>query len=135
MSGVTVATISRSISAARTPACSSAARAAGSAMSESASSSAAKRRSLMPVRVDDPLVRRVDEPREVVVRDHPLGHVRHPSPVIETGVPFAAPIMAVSVSLGRRREGERAANGQLVADPTPWPSRGRPARARPRARR
>ncbi len=38
MSGVTVATMSRSMSWPRTPACSSAASAAGSAMSESASS-------------------------------------------------------------------------------------------------
>ena len=51
MSGVTVATMIRSRSAAATPAVSSARRQAGRAMSVSASSSAAIRRSRMPVRV------------------------------------------------------------------------------------
>ena len=50
MSGVTVATITRSMSFAATPAISSARRHAGSAMSVSASSSRAIRRSRMPVR-------------------------------------------------------------------------------------
>ena len=50
MSGVTVATISRSIEAGSAPAISSARRAAGRQMSVSASSSAAIRRSRMPVR-------------------------------------------------------------------------------------
>jgi hypothetical protein len=50
MSGVTVAQTRKSISAARTPACSSACRHAGSARSESASSFAAIRRSRIPVR-------------------------------------------------------------------------------------
>ena len=49
-SGVTVATSSRSMSLASTPASASAARAAGSARSESACSGAAIRRSRMPVR-------------------------------------------------------------------------------------
>ncbi len=51
MSGVTVATISRSIDAGSAPASSSARRAAGRQMSVSASSSAAIRRSRIPVRV------------------------------------------------------------------------------------
>ena len=50
MSGVTVATMTRSRSAGSTPAWARAARAAGSAMSESASSSRATRRSRIPVR-------------------------------------------------------------------------------------
>jgi hypothetical protein len=50
MSGVEVATITRSTSAASTPARSSAERAAGRARSLAASSSAAIRRSLIPVR-------------------------------------------------------------------------------------
>ena len=92
MSAVTVATISRSISAALTPACSSAARAAGSEMSESASSSAAKRRSLMPVRVrihsSDVSTSRASS-SFVTTRSGTCV----PSPVIETGLPFAAPII------------------------------------------
>jgi hypothetical protein len=50
MSGVTVATMIRSIEEASTPASARAAIAAGSAMSVSACSSLAKRRSRMPVR-------------------------------------------------------------------------------------
>ena len=50
MSGVTVATMIRSISSDSTPARSSAVRAAGSARSVIACSGAAIRRSLMPVR-------------------------------------------------------------------------------------
>ena len=50
MSGVTVATISRSTSLPSTPACASASRAAGSATSDSASSFDAIRRSRIPVR-------------------------------------------------------------------------------------
>ena len=66
-------------------------------MSESASSGAAKRRSRMPVRVDDPLVGGVDELGHVVVRDHALGDVhaetrdrdrarRSPSPITASAV-------------------------------------------------
>ena len=51
MSAVTVATISRSIAPASTPAALSAPRAAGRQTSESASSGAATLRSRMPVRV------------------------------------------------------------------------------------
>ncbi len=75
MSGVTVAEISRSMSLPVTPASPSASRAAGSAMSVSASCSSAMRRSRIPVRSTDPLVRRVDEPGQIVVRHHPLGDV------------------------------------------------------------
>ena len=50
MSGVTVATISRSMSVPSLPACSSACCAAGSERSERACESAAIRRSRMPVR-------------------------------------------------------------------------------------
>ncbi len=51
MSGVAVATMTRSRSSGATPACSSAFRAAGRARSLAASSGAAIRRSLIPVRV------------------------------------------------------------------------------------
>src|SRR5262245_16748373 len=118
MSGVTVATISRSISSADTPACSRAARAAGREMSDSASSSSAKRRSLIPVRVTI----HSSEVSTSFARSSfvtTLSGTCVPSPVIETGLPFATPIMAVPVSLGRRRKGERSADGQLVAHRRP----------------
>ena len=75
MSGVTVATIRRSIEAGSAPAISSARRAAGRQMSVSASSSAAIRRSRMPVRSTIHCVVRVDDLRELVVVEHALGHV------------------------------------------------------------
>src|SRR5579885_3583048 len=111
MSGVTVATISRSTSAARLPARSSAARAAGRARSDIASVSAATLRSLIPVRV--------------VIHSSAVSTIRarssfvstrsgtwQPSPVIETGrpaVPFTARLRASPL----HREGQRAAHREL----------------------
>ena len=93
MSGVTVATRTRSISAGGTPACSRASLHAGSAMSESASSCAAIRRSRMPVRVtihSSDVSTSVDSSSFVRTRSGTW----QPRPLIETGWPFATPIIA-----------------------------------------
>ena len=93
MSGVTVATISRSIPLPSTPACSMASRLAGSARSDSASSFEAIRRSRMPVR---------SRIHSSVVSTYCLrssfvttwSGTLQPRPVIEIATPsFATPIM------------------------------------------
>ncbi len=94
MSGVTVATISRSMSAPVTPASASAARAAGSARSESACSSVAMRRSRIPVRS---MIHSSDVStyfaRSSFVITRSGTYV--PRPVIEISMPFRAePIMS-----------------------------------------
>ena len=96
MSGVTVATISRSMSLPSTPAWASASRQAGSATSESASSSAAMWRCRMPVRSTiqaSEVSTNVASSSFVTIRSGTL----QPSPVIETGRP------AVAVPIIRRR--------------------------------
>ena len=98
MSGVTVATMIRSTSGPDSPACSSAARAAGSARSDSASSGAAIRRSRMPVRS---MIHSLEvstcwaSSSFVTTRSGTL----HPSPVIE----IAVPSLPVPIIRRRRR--------------------------------
>ena len=75
MSGVTVATIRRSMSVPSLPACSSACRAAGSERSDSACVLGRDPALADAGALHDPLVRRVDQLRELVVRDHALGRV------------------------------------------------------------
>ena len=93
MSGVTVATISRSISEALTPASSSASFAAGRQRSESASSGPAIRRSRMPVRsrIHSSEVSIIVESSSFVTT---RSGTRHPRPVIEAATPLAVPIIA-----------------------------------------
>ena len=76
MSGVTVATMIRSISEPSSPASASASRAAGRQRSESACSGSAMRRSRIPVRsrIHSSFVSIMR--REVVVGQHAVGHVR-----------------------------------------------------------
>ena len=92
MSGVTVATMSRSIEPGSTPADSSACRHAGRAMSVIASSCAAMRRSRMPVRsmIHSSVVSTSVESSALVTT---RSGTCEPRPVIEMGVPFALPIM------------------------------------------
>jgi hypothetical protein len=91
MSGVTVATMIRSISEPLTPASSSACCDAGRHRSERASSSAAIRRSRIPVRS-----RIHSSEVSIIVESSSLVTTRsgtwHPSPVIEIATPFAVPI-------------------------------------------
>ena len=92
MSGVTVATMTRSRSAAATPASSSDSLAAGSARSERASSGAAIRRSRMPVRS---MIHSSEV--SIIVESSSLVMTRSgtcaPRPVIETPTPFEEPII------------------------------------------
>ncbi len=99
MSGVTVATITRSIDDGSTPAISSARRAAGMQMSVSASSSAAIRRSLIPVRsrIHSSFVSTSFERSSFVST---RSGTCTPSPVIEIGRPF---VLAINRRLRRRR--------------------------------
>ena len=112
MSGVTVATMRRSMSLPASPACASASRAAGSARSESASSGAAIRRSRMPVRST---IHSFDVSTNcasssfVTTRSGTL----HPSPVIDTSSPFLA------VPIIRRRRRQDRLGRKLAVDARP----------------
>src|SRR5881396_602281 len=112
MSGVTVATMTRSTSEPASPASSSASCAAGSARSESASSGAAIRRSRIPVRStihSSEVSISVESSSFVITRSGTCA----PRPVIEIATPFEEPITMSSRS-SFHRERERAAGRQLA---------------------
>ena len=118
MSGVTVATISRSISRASRPAISSALRHAGSERSDIASVSAAIRRSRIPVRsrIHSSFVSTIVASSSFVTT---RSGTWQPRPVIEIGRPFVRPIIREP-----RRSASRAppARRQRSRAPCPLPT-------------
>ena len=111
MSGVTVATISRSMLFGSAPAISSARRAAGRQMSVSASSSAAIRRSRMPVRstIHSSFVSTSFDRSSFVSTRSGTWHA-------EPGDRDRRPVVRPITSLLPDREGERPAHGELAVD-------------------